>query len=94
MVMKGILGRLPFIVCVAAVVLLHQAEESLLFGFAVAVAFTNLFSSQLTCALDGCHIPGEARPLSDPARLASLANRISGVIGAILFIYSLTNLYW
>ncbi len=91
--MKRIFGRIPFIACVVAVVLLHQADEPLLFVFAVAVAFTNLFSSQLTCVLHGCHTPGEARPLSDPARLASLANRISDIIGAILLIYALINLY-
>jgi len=91
--MKSMLGRLPFIVCVVAVVLLHQAGESLLFGVAVVVAFANLLSSQLTCALGGCRNPEDASLSSDPVRIVSLVNRISGITGAILCIYVVAIMY-
>ncbi len=91
--MKNMLGRLPFIVCVVAVVLLYQAGESLLFGVAVVAAFANLFSSQLTCALGGCQSPDDAPLSNDPVRLVSLVNRISGIAGAILCVYAVAIMY-
>ncbi len=88
-----VLRRLAFIVCVVAAVLAQRSGEPLLFGLAAMVALANLVSSQLVCALDGCGSHEHARSFRDPAHLASLINRTTGVIGAILLTYGVADLY-
>ncbi|MEJ1296274.1 MAG: hypothetical protein RPU64_10935 [Candidatus Sedimenticola sp. (ex Thyasira tokunagai)] len=90
--MRGIPKRLMFIVCVIAVVLIHRMDIPLLFGFAALVAFVNLLSSQFGCVLDGCSSRQSARSLRDPAYVASLVNRITAAVGAILLVYALINI--
>ncbi|MES9899294.1 MAG: hypothetical protein ABW148_09745 [Sedimenticola sp.] len=90
--MRGILKRLTFIVCVIAVVLIYRMDAPLLFGFAALVAFANLLSSQFGCVLGSCSSRQSARSLRDPAYVASLVNRITAAVGAILLVYALINI--
>ena len=85
--------RLLFIVCVAAVILLHRSGITSLFGLAAIVAFANLISYQLSCALGSCSIGYEPPGATDPARLAVLVNRGTGLSGVLLFLYALADLY-
>lgn len=82
-----------FIVCVAAAVLVHRNGHPLLFGVAAFVAFANLFSSQLMCALDGCRFSENPRSWRDPSCIAFLVNRTTGVVGAMILVYALADLY-
>jgi len=86
--------RLLFIVCVVAAVLIHRSGITLLFGLATIVAFANLISYQLSCALGSCAIRDESPSATDPAHLADLVNRGTGLIGIVLFLYALADLYW
>jgi len=82
-----------FIVCVAAAVLVQRSGHPLLFRLAAVVAFGNLYSSHLVCALDGCHPYENLRSWRDPAHVAFLVNRTTDAIGVILLMYALADLY-
>ena len=82
-----------FIVCVVAAVMIERDGHPLLFGLAALVAFGNLFSSHLICTLDGCRFRKNLRSWRDPAYVAFLANRITGVIGVTLLVHALSDLY-
>lgn len=83
-----------FIVCVVAAVLIHRTGITMLFGFAAFVAFANLISYQLSCALGSCSIRDEPPRATDPVRLASQVNRVTGFTGVVLLLYALVALYW
>jgi len=86
--------RLFFILCVVAAVLIHRSGITVLFGFAAFVAFANLISYQLSCALGSCSIRDEPPRATDPVRLAALVNRATGFLGVVLLLYALAGLYW
>ena len=92
--MRTLSRRLPFIVCVAATVLVQSNGHRLLFGLAALVAFANLISSQFLCAFDGCR-PSEVSGSSrDPARTAMFVFRVTAITGLIILIYALADVYW
>ncbi len=87
--MASFWNRLQFIWCVAAVVLLFRNGETILFGFAALVAFANLFSSQLMCALGSCKTPDSSFFPRDPTMLI---HRVTAILGLVLLLYaSLTS---
>jgi len=84
--------NLVFILCVAAAVLLAQrTPDSLLFAVAAITALANLFSSHLMCALDACRLDENSRSWSNPAYIAVLVNRITGLIGITLLIFAINE---
>jgi len=89
---RGIFRRLPFIVCVAATVLLQHRGHPLLSGLSALAAFGNLFSSQFLCALDGCRLGGNSGSWRDPANIALLIYRATFVTGLVILIYALADL--
>lgn len=84
---------LIFILCVVAAVLIHRSGITLLFGLAAVVAFANLISYRLGCALGSCSIRNGPPRATDPALLADLVNRVTGFMGVVLFLYALADLY-
>lgn len=82
-----------FIVCVVAAVLIHRSGITLLFGLAAIVAFANLISYRLGCALGSCSIRNEPPRATDAARLSNLVNRVTGFMGVVLLLYALADLY-
>ncbi len=80
---------MQFIWCVAAVVLIYRNSETILFGFAALVAFANLLSSQLMCALGSCKTQDGSFFPRDPTMLI---HRVTAILGMVLLIYaSLTS---
>ena len=89
--MRTVFRRFPFIICVAAAVLVQRNGHPLLFGFSVLVAFVNLFSSQLLCALDGCRVDEQEQSRRDPGYLARLVYHTSSVTGFVVFAHALAD---
>ena len=92
--MKTIKRRLPFIICVAATVLVQPNGHPLLFGLSALVAFGNLFSSQFLCAFDGCRLDEDPSSSRDPTHIALLIFRATAITGIIILVYALGGLYW
>lgn len=91
--MKGIFRRFPFIICVAATVLLQPNGHPLLFGLSALVAFGNLISSQFLCALDGCRLNAESLSWRSPAYIALLIYRATSATGLAILVYAMADLY-
>ena len=90
--MRRLGRRFPFIICVAATVLLQPDGHPLLFGFSALIAFANLISSQFLCAFDGCRVDGNSGSRRDPAHVARFIYRATSVIGLVILIYALADL--
>ena len=91
--MRTITRRLPFIICVAAVVLVQRNGHPLPFGISALAAFGNLFSSQFLCTLDGCRLDTNSGSWRDPAHIAPLIFRITSITGFIILAHALADMW-
>lgn len=89
--MRTVFRRLPFIICVLAAVLVQRNGHPLLFGFSVLIAFANLFSGQLLCALDGCRVDEQEQSRRNPGYLARLVYHVTSVMGFVVLAHTLAD---
>jgi hypothetical protein len=88
------LRRFQYVVCAMSVLLVYDPDHPRLFYFAVAIAFTNIFSSQIECLFSA--YAGKT-PGSFPQSIATWAicvNRLTGIAALLILIYAVSIKVW